>query len=47
MDERSKNLFKDMSNAKNFEPSSEIEVAQKGITFHSKKWNYVQSATRQ
>ncbi len=46
MDGRSKNLFKDMLDIENFEPSSKMEVGQKGITFHFKKGNYVQNGTK-
>jgi len=35
MDARSKNLFTNKLDARNFEPNSEIDVGQKGKTFHS------------
>jgi hypothetical protein len=47
MDVGSKNLFRDMSNARNSQPSSKIKVGQKGKTFHFERKNYVQSGTRQ
>ncbi len=47
MDAGSKNLFRDRLDAKNFEPSLESKVGQKGNTFHSKRRNYVQSGIRQ
>jgi hypothetical protein len=47
MDVGRKNLFKNKLDARNFEPSSETKVGQKGRTFHSKRGNYVQSGTRQ
>jgi hypothetical protein len=37
MDAGSKNLCRDMSNAKNSKPSLEIEVGHKGKTFYLKK----------
>jgi hypothetical protein len=47
MDARSKNLFRDMLDAKNFELSLETKVGQKGKTFHFERKNYVQNRTRQ
>jgi hypothetical protein len=41
MDVGSKNLFKNMSNARNFEPSFETKVGQNGKTFHFERGNYV------
>ncbi len=41
MDVGNEKLFGDMSNAKNFEPSLEIEVGQKGKTLYFERWNNV------
>jgi hypothetical protein len=41
MDARNEKLSRDMSNARNFELSSKIEVGQKGKTFYSKRKNNV------
>jgi len=37
MAEGSKNLFRDRSDARNFEPNSKTEVGQQGRTFHFKR----------
>jgi hypothetical protein len=47
MDARSKNLFRDKLDARNFEPSSKKKNGQKGKTFHYERGNYVQSGIRQ
>jgi hypothetical protein len=46
VDARSKELFRNRSDAKNFDFSSKIKVSQKGRTFYSKRRKSVQSGTR-
>ncbi len=47
MNTRSEKLLGNMLDAKNFDPSSETKVSQKGKTLYSKRRNNVQSGTRQ
>jgi hypothetical protein len=47
MDAINENLFRVMSDAKNSKSNLEIEVGQKGITFHFERRNHVQSGTKQ
>jgi hypothetical protein len=41
MDVRSKNIFRNMLDAINFESSSKTKVGQNGKTFHFERGNYV------
>jgi len=41
MDAKSETLFRDGSNAKNSEPSSKIEIGQKGGTLYFERGKYV------
>ncbi len=47
MDAGSKNLFRDRSNAKNYEPNLKTEVGQKGKTFPFERRNLVHNGTKQ
>jgi hypothetical protein len=41
MDVGSKNLFRVKLDAKNFKPSSKIEIGQKNKTLYFERWNYI------
>jgi hypothetical protein len=47
MDVGSENLFRDRLDARNYEPSSETEIGQKGRTLYFERRNYVLNGTRQ
>jgi hypothetical protein len=47
MDVGSKKLFRKRLDARNFEPSSETKVGQKGKTLYFRRGNYVHSGIRQ
>jgi hypothetical protein len=47
MNARSEELFKNKSNAKNFEPSLATKVSQNGRTLYFERRNNVQNGTKQ